>query len=261
MRVACFVNNWLGWQCLETIQRNGDEVVALVIHPAMKRKFGMQILQAAGLDPRQIFDARRLRDRATLASLEKRGADIGVSVLFDYILRPACIDLFPNGMINLHPSYLPYNRGQYPNVWSLVEGTPAGVTLHQIDEGLDTGDIVAQHEVPVAATDTGKTLYEKLEQAGLDLFRDQWVKISQGTATQQPQAGTATIHRTRDVDTIDRIDLDQRYTARELIDVIRARTFPPHRGAYFEVDGRRIYLRLELYEEEAVANRARKDAA
>ncbi|MCG8584700.1 MAG: hypothetical protein MI757_08320, partial [Pirellulales bacterium] len=223
----------------------------LVIHPRAKRKYGAQILQSAGLSPRQVYDASRLRDPATLSALRSRGAEVGVSVLFGYILRPQCIDLFPQGIVNLHPSYLPYNRGQYPNVWSLVEGTPSGVTLHYIDEGLDTGDIIAQQEVLTTATDTGKSLYEKLEKAGLELFYSEWPAIADGIATRKPQVGIATCHRTRDVEKIDRIELDQKYTARELIDVLRARTFPPHHGAYFEVDGRRVYMRLEL-EEEAV---------
>jgi methionyl-tRNA formyltransferase len=262
MRVACLVNNWLGWQCLKAIQANGDEVVALVIHPSASRKFGTEILQSAALDPRHVFDARSLRDEAALASLKLCGAEMAVSLLFGHILRPSCIDLFPRGVINLHPSYLPYNRGQYPNVWSIVEGTPAGVTLHYIDEGLDTGDIVAQREVTVSATDTGASLYGKLEQAGLQLFCDEWPNIASGNASRWHQTGNATSHRTKDVDTIDRIDLDRLYSARQLIDILRARTYPPHRGAYFEVDGRRVYLRLELAEEVVASDTAKsQDAA
>jgi len=52
-----------------------------------------------------------------------------VSVLFDYILKPDFLGMFPGGTINLNPALLPYNRGQYPNVWSIVEGTPAGATI------------------------------------------------------------------------------------------------------------------------------------
>jgi methionyl-tRNA formyltransferase len=61
-----------------------------------------------------------------------------------------------------------------------------------------------------------------------------------------------TYHRTRDVESIDKIDLDCTYTARDLINILRARTFPPYDGAYFETKGRRVYLRLRLeYAEES----------
>jgi methionyl-tRNA formyltransferase len=67
-----------------------------------------------------------------------------------------------------------------------------------------------------------------------------------------PQSsGTGTFHHSRDVETIDEIQLDRNYTARELINILRARTFPPHPGAYFLDGGRKVYLRLQLlYEDE-----------
>jgi methionyl-tRNA formyltransferase len=168
-------------------------------------------------------------------------------VLFDYIVPPDVMALFPRGVVNLHPSYLPYNRGQYPNVWSIVEGTPAGVTLLFMDRGIDMGDVIAQTQVTVEPVDTGESLYRKLEQAGLELFQAEWPRIASGELTRVAQdPGAGTIHRVRDVEAIDRIDLDATYTGRELLNVLRARTFRPYKGAYFEDAGRRVYLRLEL---------------
>jgi methionyl-tRNA formyltransferase len=131
-------------------------------------------------------------------------------------------------------------------VWSIIEGTPAGVTLHYVDAGIDTGDIIARHEVAVDAVDTGETLYRKLERAAVTLFRENWPAIRAGRIERTAQNDEGASHRTRDVETIDRIDLDRTYTGRELINLLRARTFPPHRGAYIEVDGQRVYLELSL---------------
>ncbi|MHC5002850.1 MAG: formyltransferase family protein, partial [Planctomycetota bacterium] len=153
-------------------------------------------------------------------------------------------------------------RGGYPNVWSIIDRTPAGATLHYIDEGVDTGPVIAQRRVEVGPTDTGATLYRRLERACVDVFRDTWPDLARGSiraAPQDPSAGTS--HRDRDVKEIDRIDLDATYRARDLIDLLRARTFPPHRGAYFVEGGRRIYLRLELEAEPAATpDRARPAA-
>jgi methionyl-tRNA formyltransferase len=160
------------------------------------------------------------------------------------------IRLFPKGCINLHPALLPHNRGRFPNIWSIVSKTPAGVTIHYIDEGIDTGDVIAQKEVPVEVTDTGASLYRRLEIEGLELFKATWPAIQAGTASRSPQAaGSGSYHRARDVESIDEIDLQKSYRAEDLINVIRARTFPPHRGAYFMHEGRKIYLRLELLDE------------
>lgn len=249
MRIACLVNNWLGWKCVEFVRARGDTVVAVALHPEFRRRYGEEIVEAAGVPPECIFAGDHLHDEGDLKALGDLGAEMAVSVLFGYLLRPACLSLFPQGAINLHPSYLPYNRGTYPNVWSIVDRTPAGVTLHQIDEGVDTGDIIAQREMAVLPTDTGETVYRRLETLGLELFKEQWPRIVRGEADRTPQADTGTTHRVRDIQGIDHIDLDKSYPARYLIDVLRARTFAPYPGAYFEENGRRVYLRLELLEE------------
>jgi methionyl-tRNA formyltransferase len=261
LRLLCLANNWLGWQVLQWLAETGEEIVGLVVHPSHKRQFADDIIAAAGVAPEHVFDGSQLRQPAVVDSIRALQPDLAVSVLFGYLLRPEFLALFKQGAINLHPSYLPYNRGAYPNVWSIVNGTPAGVTIHHIAEGLDTGDIIAQQAVAVEPVDTGLTLYRKLERAGLDLFRKTWPGVRAGKAPRLPQAsGEGTSHRARDVEEIDLIDLDRSYTARALIDLLRARTFPPYPGAYFEANGKKIYLRLELYTEES-SNQASARAA
>jgi len=250
MRILYLGNNLVGLRVLGWLRAHGEEIIALVVHPSGRGKFVDDIVSASGLTAECIIDGSTLSERETLAQIEALKPDIGVSVLFGYILKRTFLDLLPLGAINLHPAYLPFNRGAYPNVWSIVDRTPAGVTLHHIDDGIDTGDIIAQRRVEVDMTDTGETLYRKLEHASIELFIETWPSIRAGTSARQPQHGSGTFHRARDVEAIDRIELDGTYTARQLIDLIRARTFPPHKGAYVEHDGRRVYLRLELAEDD-----------
>jgi methionyl-tRNA formyltransferase len=247
MRILFMGNNWLGWQALQWLREEGECVAGLVLHPPEKRKYGAELMATASGYAERVLDASRLQQHQTLQIIRDLNPDVGVSIMLGYILRRALLELLPIGCINLHISFLPFNRGTYPNVWSIVDGTPAGVTLHYIDEGVDTGDIIAQTPVHVEPVDTGASLYRKLELAALELFKQQWPRIREGRSGRMPQSvleGTA--HRARDVDQIDQIDLDRSYTARHLIDIIRARTFPPFRGAYITVGGRRIYLRLDL---------------
>jgi methionyl-tRNA formyltransferase len=165
MRMLFLGNNWLGWQVLRWLKEQREEIVGIVIHPPKRRRYGDELVAEAGSLP--IFDGEWLRDSTVLDSIRKLDCEIAVSILFGYILRPEFLALPPAGCINLHPSLLPYNRGAHPNVWSIIEGTPAGTTLHYIDSGVDTGDIIAQREVPVEPIDTGETLYRRLEYASL----------------------------------------------------------------------------------------------
>ncbi|MFZ0805650.1 MAG: formyltransferase family protein [Candidatus Sulfotelmatobacter sp.] len=250
MRVFCLCNNWLGWQILKWLREQGVEIVGLAVHPEARAKYGRQIRQEVANTNCLIIEAP-FNDDAVVDQVRKLEPDLAVSILFSYILQPPFLQLFPRGCINLHPAFLPYNRGSYPNVWSIVSGTPAGVTLHYIDEGIDTGDVIAQKEVAVSATDTGATLYHKLEIEALEIFRSTWPSILTGSNSRIPQfAGAGSYHRARDVEQIDEIDLQKSYRAEDLLNLIRARTFAPYSGAYFIQEGRKIYLRLELYEEE-----------
>lgn len=250
MQILFFGNNRLGWKVIEWLRAQDEHIVGVVLHPSERQRYGDEIRHAANVSLDCVFDGSRLREPATLEAIRTLQPDIGVSALFGYILRRKVLDLLPYGCINLHPALLPYNRGAYPNVWSIVEGTPAGGTIHYIDEGVDTGDIIRQREVPVEPTDTGATLYARLEEATLDLFFETWPLIRAGVAPRIPQPrGEGTTHRVRDVQRIDEIDLDRTYTARELIDILRARTFPPYRGAYFWNGDCKVYMRLQLDEE------------
>jgi methionyl-tRNA formyltransferase len=250
MRVLFLGNNSAAVKVMEWLRGQGVEIAGLVVHPETRQKFAAELVAVSGVPPERIFDGSKLRDPATLAHVSALGAEIGISVYFGYLLTGEFLRTFANGVINLHPSLLPYNRGAYPNVWPIIEGTPAGVSLHFIDEGVDTGDIIAQCEVPLRLTDTGESLHRRLEDEAVKLFTEAWPCIAAGRAPRVPQCSqSGTFRRTRDVAGIDAIDPDRLYRAQDLIDLIRARTFPPHKGAYLAANGKKIYLRLELEEE------------
>lgn len=251
MRILFLGNNWVAWQVAAWLKKQHDQIAGLVIHPPDKRKYVDELVDCVGVPQSCIFDGSRLRQPEVVEAITKLEADLALSVLFGYILQPEFIGLFPEGVVNLHPSFLPYNRGAYPNVWSIVDGTPAGATLHYIDPGIDTGDIINQRKVTIEPVDTGESLYRKLEKACVELFSETWPLIRNRKAPRTPQViSQGTYHRSEDVDRIDEIHLDRTYTARQLLDIVRARTYSPHGGAYFHADGRKVYIRSQLLYEE-----------
>ena len=96
------------------------------------------------------------------------------------ILKGDLLREYEGRILNLHISFLPWNRGSDPNLWSWYERTKKGVSLHIVDGGIDTGPIVAQREVGFALDDTLATSYEKLQLAAVDLFAETWPKIVVG---------------------------------------------------------------------------------
>ncbi len=250
MRVVCFANNVVGLEAVRHLNLANVEIVALVVHEPNKQKLANEIVATAGVSAENVLTGNQLRDPATLEQIVALQPDCGVSAFFGHILKRELIDIFPRGIVNLHTSLLPLNRGSFPNVWTIVDQTPAGVTLHLVDEGVDTGPILAQSNVEVCLDDTGLSLNSRLETAMIELFKTNWKKFAKGELVFVPQNNdSATLHRGSDTQAIDHIDLNATYRAGDLINILRARTYPPHRGAYFEVDGHKYFMQLDIEKE------------
>lgn len=127
------------------------------------------------------------------------GFDWIISYNYNHKISKAVLDGFKDKAINLHISYLPWNRGNDPNFWSFVEDTPKGVTIHYMDEGIDTGDIIAQKQVEFdSSQDTLATSYNKLHTELQVLFKEEWSGIKTGACPRRKQIGKGSVHKTKD---------------------------------------------------------------
>jgi methionyl-tRNA formyltransferase len=182
-----------------------------------------------------------LMSSETLASLASCNLDLGIAAWWPKILRPKIFNLPRLGTLNLHPSLLPHNRGKHSSFWSIVERCPFGVSIHFIDDGIDTGDVAFQRELPITWADTGRTLYERALSEIVRLFQDSFPTIQSGQIPRSPQShARGSMHYAREIEEASRIQLDEHYRARDLLDLIRARDFPG-RGAAWFTDGSVTY--------------------
>jgi methionyl-tRNA formyltransferase len=117
---------------------------------------------------------------------------------YRFLVAPAVLARLPHRAVNLHIAYLPWNRGADPNLWSALERTPSGVTVHEMDEGIDTGPILKQRLVTFAADDTFRSSYARLETEMLRLFAEAWPLLRVGAMVARPQCGGGSYHRSRD---------------------------------------------------------------
>jgi methionyl-tRNA formyltransferase len=121
--------------------------------------------------------------------------DYIISYNYRYILPENIINAFLDRIFNLHISLLPWNRGDSPNFWSFLENTPKGVTIHQIDQSLDTGEILVQQELCFdEQQETFASSYNRLHQAIQNLFMENWDAIRQGKIKSKPQVGKGSFH-------------------------------------------------------------------
>jgi methionyl-tRNA formyltransferase len=137
--------------------------------------------------------------RLSAADMEGIGPDWVVSHGYRHIVRADVLATRPGRFVNLHIALLPYNRGADPNLWSWIDGTPKGVTIHLMDPGVDTGPVLAQREVALdPAAHTLASSYAALQAAMAELFAQTWPAIAAGRIDPVPQPEAGTTHRVAD---------------------------------------------------------------
>lgn len=175
-------------------------------------------------------------DAATLAAT---GAELLVVVYYDAIL-PADVLAVPRlGCVNLHLGLAEEYRGAYPQTWAIIDGkTKAGVTLHYMDPGIDSGPIIAQRRVLILPDDNGRNLYFRLANIGAELLAECLPALLAGPVLSRPQVTTPQTqrHYKRDFPSHE-IALPD-----ETKNMIRALTFPPFRPPYVSIGGKHYLI-------------------
>lgn len=135
-----------------------------------------------------------------IEQLRTLSPDIVISYNYRYIIQEDIIEYMKGKIYNLHTSYLPWNKGADANFWSFYEDTPKGVTIHQIDKGLDTGKILYQKQcILKPEEETFQTSYDKLHQMMDELFKEKWEEIKAGTYPLVEQKGEGSYHAKREL--------------------------------------------------------------
>lgn len=172
---------------------------------------------------------------------------IGFLIWWPFILTKRILNELNLPFYNTHPSYLPYNRGKHYNFWAIVEEAPFGVSIHKVDEGIDSGEIIAQQRIAVNWEDTGETLYNKAQEEIVTLFKNVYERKRKGPIKAIVQdRNIGSYHNAYEINAASMIDLEKEYKARDLLNLIRARTFLGKPACYFFENGERFDVRISI---------------
>ena len=139
-------------------------------------------------------------DKLTPEYVKELDPEIVISYNYSHIVKEDVIDLLGDRIINLHCSLLPWNKGASPNIWSFIEDTPKGVTIHILEKGLDTGRLLLQEEVSFDEDkETLASSYNKLQDTIVDLLVANFDDILAGNIVPTNQKGEGSYHRTSDL--------------------------------------------------------------
>lgn len=229
---------------LNALIEAGHEVVLAVTQPDKPKGRGgrMQftpVKETALAHQIPVFQPKRVRAPECIEELRRYNADIMVVIAFGQILPKEILEMTPYGCINVHASLLPKYRGAAPIQWAVINGEKvSGVTTMQMDEGLDTGDMLLKSEVVLSSRETGGSLHDKLAGAGAELCVQTLEALKDGTAVREPQ-GESTTEYARMLDKgMGRIDWSK--DAKSIECLIRG--LNPWPSAYTEWNGRTMKI-------------------
>lgn len=174
---------------LEALIKAGHEITAVVTQPdkAKGRSGRMQcspVKECAVRHGIPVFQPVRIKTPEAVGELEKYEADVYVVAAFGQILSRQILEMPRFGCVNIHASLLPKYRGAAPINQCIIDGErETGVTIMQMDAGVDTGDILTQKKVIIEDKETAETLFDKLAQAGAELIVETLPLIEKGEIT------------------------------------------------------------------------------
>lgn len=185
---------------LEALVEAGHEVCLVVTQPDKPKGRGKEmqytpVKEAALKHGIEVYQPRRIREAECVEKLRQYNADIMVVIAFGQIIPKEILEMVPYGCVNVHASLLPKYRGAAPIQWSIIDGEAVtGVTTMQMDEGLDTGDMLLKTEVPITAEETGESLHDKLAKAGAALCVETLAKLQEGSIVPEKQGESPTAY-------------------------------------------------------------------
>ena len=228
-------------------------------NPALSQ-FVIEIASTYDL-PLDLAFTRSLRTGSAMELLGAKQVDIKsqkcideIVSVYDFVLSVHCNQIFPQSLyervacFNLHPGLNPHNRGWYPQVFSILNNLPIGATLHRINSRIDGGPVVTQVEVPTFSSDTSLEIYNRIQTAEQKILFEMLPKLCtpnfEHIETLIPEGN---YNSKEDFRKLCCLDLNDKGTLKDHIDLLRALTHGDFKNAYFEDEnGHRVYVKIEF---------------
>ncbi len=173
---------------------------------------------------------------------------------YDIVFSLHCKQIFPASLVsriscfNFHPGYNPYNRGWYPQAFSLINGLPVGATVHLMDEQIDHGGIVAQKKVNVLPEDTSLDVYNNIIRAEKELIRENLSSLIDDTYTLSSPSKEGNYNGIKDYMKLCQLNLDEVGSLESHLNLLKALSHGEFKNAFFEKGGKKYFVKIIISE-------------
>ena len=199
------ISKIISYEVLSDVSRGQESIITVA------RDLGIEVLSPPRISSDLVEEIRSINP------------DLIISAYYRKIFPKELIEIPRLGIVNIHPSLLPYYRGPVPTAWAILNNeSEVGITIHKVDSGIDTGDILVQSKHDIGDDETGYELYLRAMKLGADLFIDNFDDIINDKiqALKQPSGGSYYGKLNP------RVFLDWRQAAQMIKNNVRIRSFP-----------------------------------
>lgn len=233
---------------LKFIISKGYKPSALIVSDFDTASHDDELIEISGLEESLVFRGNEFKDAEAIEFLSSLDLDFIFGIHFPYIIPAEILAIPKIGVVNLHPAFLPYNKGWHTPSWAIIEGCPYGATLHFMEEALDEGDIIHQKKMNVYPIDTAHSLYKRVLKLEEEVFYESFDSLVALKPNRIKQLHKGTSHQKKELKALREISISENSNAIDLINKIRALTTnDQNESAYFILDGKKIGVQINLF--------------
>lgn len=253
MNIAFAGDRDISVEILTFIISKGVIPKVLMVSNSIRQSHADELKILSGLSNNYIIEGNKFKKEESINLLKSFDLDYIIGIHFPYLVPKEIIDIPKFGFLNLHPAFLPYNKGWHTPSWAILDKTPVGGTLHYMTEKIDSGDIIHQKQIEISYSDTANTLYKKIKQCEVEIFKESWEDIIHKKILSYPQNDKGSEHLKNDLFNynIQVINLNKSYKGYELIDKMRALTTSDIKESSFFIHNNKKYrIQINITEDE-----------
>ena len=250
MKFAFAGDRQIAVNILKLLIRKGHSPLALLVTNGEKSTHKGEIIVLANLTRDLVFEGKEFCTKKSIDQLQTLDLDYIIGIHFPLIIPQEVLNIPRIGFLNLHPAYLPYNKGWHTPSWAILDGTPYGATLHFMTNLLDEGDIIHQEQMEVLPSDTANSLYERVLILEEKVFNAALPLLVLLTPKRISQTEEGTAHSKKDLIEQQELNLNESATFEVMINKLRALTTNTiEEAAYFRKDGKKYKVQIHIEEE------------
>lgn len=240
-KISCDILNFL--------MNKGFKPEVLIVSNGKNATHSQELIEISGLSEKDIIFGSDFKKEENINKLIALDVDYIFGIHFPFLIPKNVLDIPKVGFVNLHPAYLPFNKGWHTPSWAILDKTIYGATLHFMSEEIDKGDIIYQKQIEVNLDETANSLYHKVLKLEFEVFKEAFDDLNSLKPKRIKQIETGTEHTKKDLANIQELDLNKKENIGALLDKLRALTTNnPNELAYFINENKKIGVKIDFIE-------------